>query len=134
MNLRSSSVFRTSPSCHIGDEVLAGSKASPTSSQNSERSKETGGKPEKKKIANQKVHANCFLSFPPNLTPPGSSVAAAADPEGVMTEIDLREQQQEGGRSCGTLSARKQEQREGLREGDVAVRHLVREMQRTGPR
>jgi len=70
----------------------------PTPSQNSERSKGTGGKPEKKdrEPINQ-PESPCKLppfSFPPNLAPRGSSVAAAADPEGAMTEIDLREQQQ----------------------------------------
>jgi hypothetical protein len=59
-------------------------EGSRTSSQNSERSKETGGKPEKKKIGNQ-PESPCKmspLSFPPNLALPGSSVAVAADPEG----------------------------------------------------
>jgi len=67
---------------------------------------------QRKKIVNQ-PESPCKLPrlpFPPNLAPPGSSVAAAADPEGAMTKIDLREQQQEGGKGVeGRLCARKSE-------------------------
>jgi len=63
---------------------------------------------QRKKIVNQ-PESPCKLPrlpFPPNLAPPGSSVAAAADPEGAMTEIDLREQQQEGGKEWKAGCAR----------------------------
>lgn len=74
----------------------------------------------KKKIGNQ-PESPCKLpplSFPPSLAPPGSSVAAAADPEGAMTEIDLREQQQEGGKEwkAGCARASKSSARDWGRE------------------
>jgi hypothetical protein len=58
-------------------------------------------KQKKKTIGNQPERPCCCLLSHPHQNPAllGTSVvAAAADPEGTMTEIDLREQQQDGGK------------------------------------
>jgi hypothetical protein len=76
----------------------------------------TGGKTEKNvRESTRKAMQPPPISSPPNLALLGTSmVAAAADPEGDMTEIGLREQQ-DGGKEWRAGCAHKQKQHKGGR-------------------